>query len=133
MRQGRLHLGAIYSPERTGDDREWMIDAACTQVDPEIFFPNKGGSSKQAKKICARCDVREQCLEFGLKTDRGKTLHGIFGGKSERERRAIAKQRGLEEENNDEFVEPDGEREDQSEWAMEPLLPEEEEDNWGDM
>lgn len=133
MRQGRLYLGTLYAPERTGDGREWMLDAACTQVDPEIFFPEVGKSSKQAKAICSGCDVRELCLEYALATDNGKHHYGVFGGKSVRERRAIAKQRGLKEENDDEFAEPYRGREGESDWEMESLLSEEEEDDWGDL
>ncbi len=72
-------------------DMEWQIDALCTEVDPELFFPEKGGSTRQAKQVCMACEVRTECLEYALAT--GERF-GIFGGKSERERRAIARRRG---------------------------------------
>lgn len=66
------------------EDLDWQQDALCTQTDPEIFFPEKGGSTRDAKKVCAACDVRSQCLEAALENDE---RHGIWGGLSERERR----------------------------------------------
>lgn len=64
------------------------IDGLCAQTDPEAFFPEKGGSTKAAKTICGKCDVREQCLQYALDMDE---RFGIWGGLSERERRAIKK------------------------------------------
>lgn len=66
----------------------WQIDALCAQTDPEAFFPEKGGSTRDAKKICDSCDVRAQCLEFALEHDE---RFGIWGGLSERERRKLRK------------------------------------------
>lgn len=65
---------------------DWTLQALCAQVDPEIFFPEKGGSAHAAKKICDRCEVRDQCLAEAL--DRGESF-GIWGGLSERERRRL--------------------------------------------
>jgi WhiB family redox-sensing transcriptional regulator len=66
----------------------WTADALCAQVDPEMFFPENGGTSEPAKAICRRCPVRAECLEYAL--DHGER-YGIFGGLSERERRKIEK------------------------------------------
>jgi WhiB family transcriptional regulator, redox-sensing transcriptional regulator len=64
----------------------WQERALCAQTDPEAFFPEKGGSTREAKRICARCEVKADCLEFAL----GKEERfGIWGGLSERERRAL--------------------------------------------
>lgn len=63
--------------------------ALCAQTDPELFFPEKGGSSRQAKKICGRCVYSQgdnECLEDALKQP---DSHGVRGGTSERERRKI--------------------------------------------
>lgn len=68
----------------------WMADGICAQVDPETWFPDKGGSTREAKGICLDCSVRDACLEYAL--ERGERF-GIWGAKSERERRAIAKER----------------------------------------
>ena len=64
----------------------WQSDALCAQTDPEAFFPEKGGSTRDAKRICTSCDVRTQCLEYALKNDE---RFGIWGGLSERERRKL--------------------------------------------
>ncbi|MBA8816641.1 WhiB family redox-sensing transcriptional regulator [Microbacterium halimionae] len=64
----------------------WQTDALCSQTDPEAFFPEKGGSTRDAKRICTSCDVRSQCLEYALQNDE---RFGIWGGLSERERRKL--------------------------------------------
>jgi WhiB family redox-sensing transcriptional regulator len=74
-----------------GDDEAqlaWQADSLCAQTDPEAFFPEKGGSTRDAKKICASCDVRAECLEYALQNDE---RFGIWGGLSERERRKLRK------------------------------------------
>lgn len=64
----------------------WVLDANCVGTDPEAFFPEKGGSTREAKRICARCTVQAECLDYSL----GERF-GIYGGLSERERRDINK------------------------------------------
>jgi len=66
----------------------WQADALCAQTDPEAFFPEKGGSTRDAKKVCGACTVRAQCLEYALEHDE---RFGIWGGLSERERRRLRK------------------------------------------
>jgi WhiB family transcriptional regulator, redox-sensing transcriptional regulator len=65
---------------------QWQDRALCAQTDPEAFFPEKGGSTREAKKICLGCEVRTQCLEYALAHDE---RFGIWGGLSERERRRL--------------------------------------------
>ena len=65
---------------------EWQERALCAQTDPEAFFPEKGGSTREAKRICAGCEVRAECLEYALAQDE---RFGIWGGLSERERRRL--------------------------------------------
>ena len=69
----------------------WQSDALCAQTDPEAFFPEKGGSTRDAKRICTSCEVRSQCLEYALANDE---RFGIWGGLSERERRKLRKRAG---------------------------------------
>jgi len=64
----------------------WQELALCAEVDGEIFFPEKGGSTKDAKRVCRACDVRAECLGYALATDQ---RFGIWGGLSERERRRL--------------------------------------------
>ncbi|WP_456946824.1 WhiB family transcriptional regulator [Geodermatophilus sp. SYSU D00697] len=71
-------------------DESWRLDALCAETDPEAFFPEKGGSTREAKRVCAGCPVRSQCLEFALANDE---RFGIWGGLSERERRRLRLQR----------------------------------------
>jgi WhiB family redox-sensing transcriptional regulator len=76
----------------TGDDPglpeelSWQENALCAQTDPEAFFPEKGGSTREAKRICVGCEVRVECLEYALANDE---RFGIWGGLSERERRRL--------------------------------------------
>ena len=69
---------------------EWQERALCAQTDPESFFPEKGGSTREAKKVCLSCEVRVECLEYALEQ---RIEHGVWGGCSERERRRILKRR----------------------------------------
>ena len=64
----------------------WQDRALCAQTDPEAFFPEKGGSTREAKKVCTGCEVRAECLEYALANDE---RFGIWGGLSERERRKL--------------------------------------------
>jgi WhiB family redox-sensing transcriptional regulator len=77
--------------EVTGDLPEelaWQERALCAQTDPEAFFPEKGGSTREAKRVCMSCDVRAECLTYALANDE---RFGIWGGLSERERRRVKK------------------------------------------
>ena len=64
----------------------WQDKALCAQTDPEAFFPEKGGSTREAKRICVSCEVKQVCLEYALMQDE---RFGIWGGLSERERRRL--------------------------------------------
>lgn len=73
----------------------WWDLAACQSADPELFFPVSAAGAglaeiSQAKAICARCAIRQQCLDYAL--DSGQP-HGVWGGTSEEERRTIALRR----------------------------------------
>ncbi len=83
------HLLTIINPEL---DRSWQSKANCMGVDPELFFPERGASTREAKEVCRGCVVRDNCLEFALAN--GEKF-GIWGGMSERERRRIRRARAL--------------------------------------
>jgi WhiB family transcriptional regulator, redox-sensing transcriptional regulator len=72
------------------DERAWMADAACATADPDAWFPEKGENSFAAKRICRACEVRPECLEYALSRNE---RFGTWGGKTERERRALQRQR----------------------------------------
>lgn len=63
--------------------------ALCAQTDPEAFFPELGGSTAAAKRVCLGCEVRVECLGWAL--DNGERF-GVWGGMSERDRRRIARE-----------------------------------------
>lgn len=76
---GLLDLGAP-------GDTDWMRDGLCAQTDPDAFFPNSGENTQSAKAVCAVCPVQAECLSYALKR---KEQHGVWGGRSVRERRAL--------------------------------------------
>jgi WhiB family redox-sensing transcriptional regulator len=87
----RLGVPGVRQANGSGIDENplsWQTDSLCAQTDPEAFFPEKGGSTRDAKKICTSCEVRNQCLEYALQNDE---RFGIWGGLSERERRKLRK------------------------------------------
>jgi WhiB family redox-sensing transcriptional regulator len=66
----------------------WCELALCRETDPEIFFPEKGGTGcRAAKRVCAACPVREQCLIDALA--RHDIEFGVLGGLAPRERRHL--------------------------------------------
>lgn len=66
------------------DRPTWQQNALCAQIDPEIMFPPKGGSTREAKSVCALCEVRTECLNWAIEN---QERFGVLGGMSERERR----------------------------------------------
>ncbi|MHB1781726.1 MAG: WhiB family transcriptional regulator [Acidimicrobiales bacterium] len=77
-------------------DRDWQFRANCMGVDPELFFPERGSSTREAKEVCRGCVVRDDCLDFAIAN--GEKF-GIWGGMSERERRRVRRSRlGLQQD-----------------------------------
>jgi WhiB family redox-sensing transcriptional regulator len=74
------------------DVPDWKARANCMGVDPDLFFPERGMSTREAKEVCRGCVVREDCLEYALAN--GEKF-GIWGGLSERERRRIRRARAM--------------------------------------
>lgn len=72
---------------------EWRERADCRGVDPDLFFPN-GNTGRladqvnRAKEVCGQCAVRQECLEFAIRTNEDS---GIWGGATEEERRTMRK------------------------------------------
>lgn len=71
---------------------DWRHRSACLDEDPELFFPvGQRGLQvllqvEEAKAVCRRCDVREECLTWSIASGQE---HGVWGGTSEEERRSI--------------------------------------------
>ncbi len=67
----------LLDPDDDSQPLPWQEEALCAQTDPEAFFPEKGGSTREAKRVCGRCDVRGDCLTYALAHDE---RFGIWGG-----------------------------------------------------
>lgn len=63
--------------------QDWRDRAICAQTDPELWFPDKGGSPRQAKQVCADCPVRWECLAHALSHNE---RWGVWGGFTVEER-----------------------------------------------
>ena len=68
----------------------WRDQAACRGADLDLFFPGRGESAEPARQVCARCPVRQPCLEYAITS---QIQYGIWGGLSERERRELGASR----------------------------------------
>ena len=79
-------IGGLLGIGLEAEGQSWQERALCAETDPEAFFPEKGGSTREAKKICTGCEVKAECLEYALSNDE---RFGIWGGLSERERRRL--------------------------------------------
>ena len=88
-------LAALAATQRFvgNGERRWQEEANCLGVDPDLFFPERGASTREAKAVCRGCEVRYECLEYALA--HGEKF-GIWGGLSERERRRVRRQRALD-------------------------------------
>ena len=70
----------------------WFDRAECKYLDTSLMFPERGATVKDAKATCMSCAVREECLEYALSN---AEKFGVWGGKSERERRVMRHQRNI--------------------------------------
>ncbi len=79
----------IADPTESQKEQWWDL-ANCLGVEPNLFYPERGASTREAKEVCRGCAVRDNCLEYAI--DNGEKF-GIWGGLSERERRRVRRQR----------------------------------------
>lgn len=84
----RANTGQL--PASNPSDISWKQRANCLGVDPDLFFPQRGESTSEAKAVCAQCEVRLDCLEYALG---GERTFGIWGGLSVGERKRLRKTR----------------------------------------
>ncbi len=68
---------------------EWAAKAACRSIDPDILFV-QGAAQNRVKAICLGCEVRTECLSDALDN---RIEFGVWGGMTERERRALLRRR----------------------------------------
>lgn len=81
---------ALIQLAKLGPSEPWQDEANCLGVDPDLFFPEQGASTREAKDVCRGCVVRKDCLEYALAN--GEKF-GIWGGLSEKQRKKLRKQR----------------------------------------
>lgn len=67
---------------------EWHARASCSEIGGDLWFPEKGGSTREAKRVCMACEVRATCLQYALDNEE---WFGIWGGLTNRERRKLLK------------------------------------------
>lgn len=67
------------------EDQTWAVQAACSGTDPDALFV-RGAAQRQARQVCLACPVRIECLADALNSN---TMFGVWGGLTERERRAL--------------------------------------------
>ena len=79
-----------YSTQVSDASLSWQESALCAHTNPEAFFPEKGGSIREAKLVCQQCPVKAACLEYALAHNE---RFGLWGGLSERERRGLTNRR----------------------------------------
>ena len=68
-----------------GDDQSWVARALCASIEPDAIFV-QGASQRQIRLRCYECEVRLECLADALESEAN---YGVWGGLTERERRAI--------------------------------------------
>ena len=86
------------TPIAENTDSRWMKDGNCLGIDPDLFYPERGVSSANAKKVCQDCVVKTECLSHALfEFER----LGIWGGTTEKERRAMRKELGIKKQQDD--------------------------------
>jgi WhiB family redox-sensing transcriptional regulator len=80
--------------ELSGPGLKWLDSALCAEVDSAIFFPEKGGSTKEAKQVCRLCDVRPACLAYITDIEANAGIrHGIWAGLTPTERATLRSER----------------------------------------
>jgi WhiB family redox-sensing transcriptional regulator len=95
-------MSSFYQLWESSVPRTWVEQAKCKGLDPELFMPEPGGNARAAKAICngrpatsrdpgdAPCPVRQECLDYAIQLP--PPVYGVWGGKSERERRDIKRE-----------------------------------------
>lgn len=88
--QGRMCMSCRLTRKIPDLDTTWTDDALCAQTDPDLFFPEKGGTSNDARAVCQQCPVIAECLTYALDA---RMSDGVWGGMSAAERKAILRKR----------------------------------------
>ncbi|MFI9005085.1 WhiB family transcriptional regulator [Streptomyces sp. NPDC053541] len=80
---------ALAAGTQPAGDASWRELGLCRQTDPDLFSPEEGDSTAEARRICFACKVRKPCLDWAL--ERGEP--GVWGGTSASQRKAIRRSR----------------------------------------
>ena len=75
-------------PESFHNRHEWVPQAKCRDIDPDELFV-RGAAQRQAAVICRHCPVALQCRADALDN---RVEFGVWGGLTERQRRALLKE-----------------------------------------
>lgn len=68
---------------------DWMDDALCREVDPELFHPtHEYNFGHKAKEVCRQCKAQSECLSWAIANP---DMQGVLGGMTERERNEYRK------------------------------------------
>lgn len=73
-----VQCSATYQPH-------WFLSALCAQTDPDVFYPERAGTTAPALSICSRCPVIAECRAYGDRVEKGLTqyeLWGVLGGET---------------------------------------------------
>ncbi len=70
-------------------NEDWATKAMCNQARPDELFV-RGAAQNRAKQLCSGCPVRTECLAEALDNE---IEWGVWGGMTERERRALLRKR----------------------------------------
>ena len=81
--------GPVLTALVSDEVQDWRDLAACAEVGDDFWFPEKGGSTREAKKVCQGCPVQAECLEYALENNE---QFGIYGGLSARERQRMKRE-----------------------------------------
>ena len=68
------------------EESDWTDQARCRGLDPDQFFVRGASQSRKAVKVCQRCTVRSECLDYAVEN---QIDFGVWGGLTERQRRAL--------------------------------------------
>jgi WhiB family transcriptional regulator, redox-sensing transcriptional regulator len=73
-------------------DTGWQKHALCSEMDPELWFPEPWEDETPAKAVCGRCPVRAACLAFALDANEE---YGVWGGLSPEQRHEVRRREGV--------------------------------------
>lgn len=106
IRRTRGYYPIWFVPTKTEPDASWMPRGKCRGGATEVFYPARGESADPAKEVCRGCPVMLRCLNYALLMNEE---HGVWGGRSERQRRTMREE---------------GRRDEVAEWARQEAAAE---------